>query len=157
MMIIKWGRGDYLQMVRRVWKRKNCRVDRQSWCTFITCKLWPTLLNYHHNACRCAWNVSIQLFPCRMQNLLTYQNLIVYHYLCKSSLLFIAEYTEDVARTHFILTVVTQGHTNLLLHNLHERQTMQYCFDSCCFHVISVLPLRVARNFSVFIRLPSYI
>ncbi len=43
------------------------------------------------------------------------------------------EYTREVARAHFIPTAVTQGHTNLILHNLHERRTIHYCFSSCCF------------------------
>ncbi len=69
----------------------------------------------------------------------------------------IAEYTQEVARTHFILTAVTQGHANLILHYLQERQTTHYCFDSRCFHAISVLLLRAVRNVSAFIGLPSYV
>ncbi len=32
----------------------------------------------------------------------------------------------EVAQTHSILTAVTQGHVNLIWHNLHERQTIHY-------------------------------
>ncbi len=55
------------------------------------------------------------------------------------------------------LTAVTQCHTNLILHNLHERRTIRYCFDSCCFHPISVLPFHAVWNISIFIGLPSYL
>ncbi len=82
---------------------------------------------------------TILLFPCCMQNV------IVYHCLCKHKQSFIAEYTQEVAQTRFILTAVTQGHTNLILHNLHKRRTIHYCFDSCYFHAISVLPLCTAQ------------
>ncbi len=92
--------------------------------------------------CRNVWNISILLFPYHMQNL------IVYHCPHKHSLSFIAKYTQELAWTLFILTAVTQGHTNLILHNLHKRWTIHYCFDSC---TISGLPLHAMWNASVFI------
>ncbi len=85
---------------------------------------------------------TIRLFPCHAQNL------IVYHCSCKHSLLFMVECTQVVAQTHFIATNVTKGHVNLILHNLPKRWTIHYCFDSCCFHTISVLPLHRLQNAS---------
>ncbi len=57
----------------------------------------------------------------------------------------------------FILLAVTWGHTNLILCNRHERQTIHYCFDSWCFHIKTVLPLSTVQNVSVFICLPPII
>ncbi len=81
----------------------------------------------------------IPLFPCT-------QNLMEYHCSCEHSLSFICKYTQGIVGTHFILTAVTQGHVNLILCILHWRQTMHYCLDLRCFHIISVLPLLTARN-----------
>ncbi len=67
--------------------------------------------------------------------------------LCEQHLSFIIEYNWEIAQTHCILT---QGHTNLILCNLHERQTRHYCF-----HTVSVLPLHTAWNGAVFVGLPS--
>ncbi len=83
------------------------------------------------------------------------QNLIVYHCSCKHSLSFRAKYTQEVAQTYFILTAITQGHGNPILHNLRERG-IHYCFDLRCFHTISVLPLHAEQNVAVFIGLLSY-
>ncbi len=92
-----------------------------------------------------------RLFPCCTQNS------IAYCCSCKHSLSFIAKYTDEVAHTHFVLTAdVTQCHTNLISHNLHERWTMNYCFSSRCFHIVSVLPLRTVWNILAFICLLSY-
>ncbi len=55
---------------------------------------------------------------------------------------------------HTITTAVAQGHPHLILHNLHERGTIHYCLNFCCFHTISILPLCTAQNVSVFIGLP---
>ncbi len=67
------------------------------------------------------------------------------------------------------LNIYLIGSTNILYSNCcnsrsHEpsfmrlaqkaNNTLHYCFDSCCFHIISVLLLRVAQNVSVFIDLP---
>ncbi len=93
---------------------------------------------------------TIRFFSCPTQNL------IVYCCLCRHSLPAIAKYTGEVARTHYILTAVAQGHVNLIRHNLRKRRTIHYCFDSCCAHTISGLLLHAAQYVSVFIGLPSY-
>ncbi len=50
----------------------------------------------------------------------------------------------------YSITAVTQRYRNLILHNLHERRTIHYCFDSCCFQTISVLPLIFLEIFFKF-------
>ncbi len=89
-----------------------------------------------------SYTMTILLFPSCTQNL------IVYHCSCEHSLSSITKYTPKVAQTHFILTAVAQGHTNLILCNSHKRWTIYYCFDSCIFTL--ALPLCAAQSVSLY-------
>ncbi len=95
-------------------------------------------------ACYSAWKVSIWFFPCCTKNLTEY------HCLCKHSLSFIAKHTPKIAWTHFILTVVTPSHANLILLDLHQRRTIKLLIRFVLFsHHISVAVWHRAKCLSL--------